>query len=199
MKINLREGRVNQLRKNDLVPGVIYGKGIDPTPIQIDSKEITKAFHKYGSSMTFEVTLGKDTHLVYIKDNQTDYLHNYSLTHVDLMKVSETDTITSDIALNFLHRDEVGIAGEVLSINLNEVEVEFTVGKGVSHIDVDLSPLKTKNALYVRDLVLPEGLKINHLPDQIVANLTAVAEEKEEVEEIETVYLTDDREETEEE
>jgi len=190
MKVSLREGRVNQLRKAGLVPGVIYGKGIDPTPIQLDLKEITRAFHKYGSSMTFEITLGKEKHLVYIKDSQNDYLHNYSLTHVDLMKVSATDTITSYITLNFLHRDEVGIAGEVLSINLNEVEVEFTVGKGVSHIDVDLSPLKTTNAIHVRDLVLPEGLKINHSPEQIVANLTAVAEEKEEVEETEEVIYT---------
>lgn len=189
MNISLREGRVGPLRKNNLVPGVIYGKGIDPTPIQVDYHEITKAFHKFGNSMTFEVTLGKKKHLVYIKDTQADYLQNYRLIHVDLMKVSATDTITSDIALNFLHKDDVGEAGEVLSINLNELEVEFTVGKGVAHIDVDLSSLDEKKTLYVRDIVLPEGLKVNHKPDEIVAHLTAVQEEKEEPEEpVEVVY-----------
>lgn len=194
MKISLREGRVNQIRNNDSVPGVIYGKGIDPTPIQMDFKEITKAFHKFGSSMTFDVTLGKDTHLVYIKDFQSDYLHNYRLTHVDLMKVSTEDTITSDITLNFLHRDEVGGPGEVLSINLNEVEVEFNVGKGVSHIDVDLSGLNESKVFYVRDLVLTEGLSVLQDPDEIVAHLTAIQEEKEEVEETETIVYGDETE-----
>jgi large subunit ribosomal protein L25 len=176
MKIELRNEPVKQVRNNHKVPGVIYGHGIDPTAISMTSKDLHVALHEYGTSMTFEVTLENETHLVYIKDLQTDFLHNYAPLHVDLMKVSTDDTITSAVPLNFLNRDAVARPGEVLSMNLTEVNAEAKVGSGVSAIDVDLLVLKDVDVLYVKDIDVPQGITLLHEDDEIVANFTAVAE-----------------------
>lgn len=176
MKLERRNNPVKQVRKDHKVPGVIYGSEIQPTSISVDAIALRKALQQYGTSMTFEVTLDKETHLVYIKDLQTDYLHNYAPTHVDLMKVSADDTITSAIPLHFLHRDEVGKAGEVVSTVMNVVQADTKVGKGVSSLDVDLLLLNERDAIYVSDIVVPEGVTLLHEPGEVVANLSAVAE-----------------------
>lgn len=176
MKIELRNEPVKSVRNSQKVPGVIYGHGIDSTPISITEKDLHVALHEYGTSMTFEVTLDNKEHLVYIKDLQTDFLHNYAPLHVDLMKVSTDDTITSAVPLNFLNRDEVQRPGEVLSMNLTEVNAEVQVGSGVSAIDVDLIVMKDVDAVYVKDIDVPEGITLLHEDDEIVANFTVVAE-----------------------
>ena len=183
MKLYNRQGQVNEIRKNDQVPGVIYGHGIDPTPVQVDYQELRKALANYGTSMTFEVSLGKKKHLVYIKDYQSDYIHNYRTIHVDFMKVSSTDTISTSVHLNFLNKGEVAGTGQVVSTNLQELDIEYKVGKGVSSIDVDLKVLQEKDAIHVSDIVVPEGIKVLNDPTQLVANIAAVQEEKPEVEE----------------
>lgn len=195
MKLLERQGKVKEIRENDQVPGVIYGHGIDPTPIQVAYKDLRKAMAAYGTSMTFEVTLGKDKHLVYIKDYQSDYLSNYKPIHVDLMKVSADDTISASVSLNFMNKDAVRESGQVIATNLTELEVEYKVGKGVNSIDVDLSVLKEVDAIHVEDVTLPEGLTVLNNPRQIVANLATIAEEVEpsdEVEDDEAISYADD-------
>lgn len=184
MKLLERQGKVKEIRDNDQVPGVIYGHGIDPTPIQVEYQDLRKAMAKYGTSMTFEVTLGKDKHLVYIKDYQSDYLANYKTIHVDFMKVSADDTISAAVSLNFLNKDAVRESGQVIATNLTELEVEYKVGKGVNSIDVDLSVLKDVDAIHVEDVVLPEGLTVLNDPKQIVANLATISEEVEATDEV---------------
>ncbi len=172
MKIVKRTENIKILRQNNIIPGVIYGKEIESTPIQVEYLELVKALKKYGTNMTFKVKLDNKEHIVYIRQFQNDYLLNYKPTHFDLVKVSLTDTITSHVPLNFLHKDNIAKSGEVLSINLNDLEVEYKVGSGVSHIDVDLTKLLTDDTVYVSDVVAPEGVTVLNKPTQIIANLT---------------------------
>lgn len=200
MKLQERQDKVHVLRANDLIPGVLYGKGIDPISVQVDYQELRKTLLQYGTSMTFEVTLGNDTHLVYCKEYQEDFLHNYKAIHFDLVKVSADDVISAEVHINFLNRDEVGGAGRVLSFNLTELEVEYQVGSGINHIDVDCLVLKELDAIYVKDVVVPEGVTVLNNPNEVVANMTSVQEEKPEVEETdEDVPLYADTEESEDE
>jgi large subunit ribosomal protein L25 len=192
MKLQERQDKPHVLRAADQIPGVLYGKGIEPISVQVDYQDLRKALLKYGTSMTFEVTLGNDTHLVYCKDYQEDFLHNYKAIHFDLVKVSMDDVISAEVHIDFLNRSEVGGAGQVLSCNLTELEVEYKVGSGINHIDVDCLALKEVDAIYVKDVTVPEGVTILNDPEQVVCNLTMVAQEKEETEEVdeETIYDT---------
>lgn len=196
MKLQERQDKVKVLRANDQIPGVLYGKGIEPISVQVDYQELRKALLEFGTSMTFEVTLGNDTHLVYCKEYQEDFLHNYKAIHFDLVKVSTDDVISAEVHIDFLNRDQVGVAGKVLSLNLTELEVEYQVGSGINHIDVDCLALKEVDAIYVKDVTVPEGVTILNDPEQVVCNLTNVAEEKVETEEVdeEAVVYADESE-----
>jgi large subunit ribosomal protein L25 len=201
MNFELRNVPLRQVRNDLKVPGVIYGHGIDSTPVMVDDRELRKALSQYGTSMTFAIQLDGKEHLVYFKDVQTDPLHNYAPVHFDLMKVTADDTITISIPLNFLHREQVQRAGEVLSFNVTEVEADAQVGKGVSSIDVDLMVLREQDVIQIKDIQVPEGITLLQDPEQLVANFTTVADfsETEEEEEDVSVITETEEEDTEEE
>ena len=193
MKITKRVKPLKELRKEKYVPGVIYGKGIDSTPIQVEYLDLIKTFRQYGKNMTFEINFDGDKHIVYIKDVQNDYMKSDQLIHFDLQKVSSDDTITSYVPLHLIGRDDRRKIGFVLTINLDEVEVEYQVGSGVSSIDVDLSGLGENESIHVSDIELPEGITMLTDPDEVVASLVYVAEveepdeDEEEVLEVESI------------
>ncbi|MCF7925777.1 MAG: 50S ribosomal protein L25 [Candidatus Izimaplasma sp.] len=125
MNIKKRVESGKKVREQKSVPGVIYGKGIDSVSVQAEYQEVKKTFNQYGRNMTFNIALDGDEHIVYIKDIQTDYMNTNEIIHFDLQKVSSSDTITSYVPLNLIGRDDRAKVGLVLTINLDEVEVEY--------------------------------------------------------------------------
>ncbi len=178
MNIKKRVESGKKVRAKNSVPGVIYGSGIESVAIQAEYQDVMKSFNQYGRNMTFTIDLDGDEHIVYIKDIQTDYMNTNQITHFDLQKVSSTDTITSYVPLNLIGRDDRAKVGLVLTINLDEVEVEYQVGKGVSSIDVNLSGLEENESVHVSDIEVPEGITMLSDPDEVVASLTYVKEEE---------------------
>lgn len=184
MKLELRSNKAPKLRKMDIIPGVIYGKGIESTPVQVHYYEyFLKTIAEYGLSRTFPVTLGRKKHIVYFKEVQRDPMNVNRFLHFDLQKVAADDTITSDVVLHFLGREAVEKNNLILTFDTTEINVEYTVGEGVASIDVDLSGMQVGDYIYVKDLVVPEGLTVHTDPDDIVAKL-AYAKAHEEPEEV---------------
>ncbi len=183
MKLELRSNSAVKLRKQDVIPGVIYGKGIESTPIQVHYYEyFLKTLAEYGLSRTFPVTLGRKKHIVYFKEVQRDPMNVNRFLHFDLQKVAADDTITSDVVLHFLNREEIAKNNLILTFDTTEITVEYTVGEGVSSIEVDLAGMEVGDYVYVRDLEIPEGLEVLSDPDAVVAKL-AYAKAQEEPEE----------------
>ena len=167
MKIQLRTKKGNKVRNNNTVPGVLYGKGLASTSITAAAAEFNKMFHKMGRSKTFEVELDGVKHLVYIKEVQPLPADLHSARHFDLMKVSLDDTMVSKIRVIFVNKDVVEKKGLIVNAVNDIVEIEYAVGKGVSHLDLDVGALDENDSLRVTDIVIPEGVKI-------ISNLEAV-------------------------
>lgn len=182
MKIEKRTESLKNIRENHLIPGVLFGKTIEPVSIQVDEKVFNDMLTEKGMTQTFEVKLGKKKHLVYIKDVQRDIIKHNQFLNIKLQKVSKDDTITADVPLNIIGREHVEKPGIILSIPMDSLEVEYNVGQGVGHIDVDVSALKVGDALAVKDLTMPEGLKVLVDPDQTVVSVNETSYDESELE-----------------
>jgi len=170
MKIQLRTKKGFKVRDFNTVPGVLYGKGLASTPVTANAFEFNKTYRKMGKSKTFEIELDGVKHLVYIKDVQPLPADLHSARHFDLMKVSLDDTMTSKVRVTFINKDAVKKRGLVLNGVVDTIEIEYAVGKGVSHIDLDVSDLEENDSLYVSDIVVPEGVKVlSNLEDVCVS------------------------------
>src|SRR5690554_2667014 len=107
MKIEKRIEKVNKIRKNGFAPGVLFGKDIDSTPIQADTKELLQTYKTYGRSKTFKVKLDRKNHDVYFKDVQIVISRPNDIVHFSLLKVSAKDKITAEIPIVLLGKHEV--------------------------------------------------------------------------------------------
>ena len=169
-------------RANKEIPGVIYGRDIESTPIKISFRDFVDAYQQYGKSMTFEMTLEGETHMVYFKEVQVDPIRQNHVVHFDLQKISATDTISADIPVEVLNQREVELRGLIVELISNTINTEFPAGSGISHFELDVEGLEGNDALYVRDLDLPEGFKVLDPEDKIVISISYPQEEEEEEE-----------------
>lgn len=182
MKVQKRTEKGNKVRSLKTVPGVIYGGGLESTSITADLQEFTHIFREKGTSQTFEVTLDGKTHIVYIGEVQGTPLNQHLVRHFDLIKVAADATMTSKIRISLLNKEIVEKKGLIINTTLDSVTLEYAVGKGVSHIDLDVSELEEHDTLHVSDIVVPEGVKLLNDLDEVVLSVVAVKEEVEVVE-----------------
>ena len=179
--------QVKQLRREGLLPGVIYGHSIEPLAVQFDAREARSIADQAGSSSLINVYIaGTPTpYSVIIRDVQWDYLKRV-LIHLDLQALSMTEKVRIPISINL-----VGIAaaveelGGVLLHLVNEVDVECLPSALVPAIDVDISDLtQIGDSISVKDIVVPEGIEILTDAEETVVQISAVVEEVIEEEEL---------------
>lgn len=182
MKIEKRIEKVNKIRRDGLVPGVIYGKDIESTPIQVEAKELFQIYKAYGRNKTFKVKLEKKNHDVYFKDIQMVISRPNDIVHFSLLKVSAKDKITAEIPIVLLGKHEVEKDGLLVQQIMQSLEVEYPANASVDRIDVDISQLKLGDAVYVKDVVLPEKASTKVNEEEMIANVI-YPKIKEEIEE----------------
>src|SRR4051794_29638837 len=92
-----RKATLNALRREGKVPAVLYGHG-DPAPVALDQREITDFLRFHTTSGLIDLTLNGDRATAMIK--QVDrHPVNGSVTHLDLQRVSLSDTVTTHVTV----------------------------------------------------------------------------------------------------
>ena len=185
MNIEKRVQKGSKIRQDGLIPGILYGSGIESTPIQASLEDFRKEFNKNGYTKTFKVKLGKETHIVYIKDTQPEHMNFHTKIHFDLVKVAADDTMTAKVYVKYLNKDDVKKRALVIQSVLDEVEVEYQVGYGISNLEVDVAGLEERDSIKAGDIALPEGVSLVTDPEDTVLVITARVEYDPEAEETE--------------
>ncbi|MBN2504551.1 MAG: 50S ribosomal protein L25 [Bacilli bacterium] len=191
MKLEKRTEPLRIVRKMGKVPGVLFGKAIEPVSIQVDEKELQETLRIHGKTQTFKVKLDNKTHIVYIKDVQRAILNRKHFLNVELLHVEKSDTITAKIPLHLNGRETIEHHGRIVQLVADAIEVEYAVGKGQSHIDVDVSHLQVGDTIKVKDIKLPEELKSVDDPEKVLIHFgerrvhAADVEKEEEAEAVE--------------
>lgn len=165
---------------SDLIPAVIYGKGIETRSLKLKRGDFEKVFRTAGESNLIELDFGQGAVKVLVKDIQRDVLKNF-VTHVDFYQVNMSEKIKTEIPLHFIGEAKaIKELGGTLIKDMDSIEVECLPGDLVDHIDVDISVLNTfEDAIRQNDLTLPKGLVLVSDTNEMIA---AVREPKLEAE-----------------
>lgn len=177
MKLQKREIKGRKIKDKNIVAGVIYGGGIESTPVQVDALELTKAIENYGTSKTFNVTLEGKKHIVFIKEYLAYVLNQSEYRHFDLIKVAAGDTLTSKVRIVWANKEIPEKKGLILNSALDEVEIEYEVGAGVSQVEIDVTDVKEFDVLHVSDIIPIEGIKILANPEDPTVSVSTPKEE----------------------
>lgn len=186
MKVQLRKRSLREIRKEHLVPGVIYGKSVPSTSIEVDEKVLFDTLKTYGKNMTFDVMIGRKKHQAYIKHIQSEIIKPNHIIHFELHALAKDETIHASIPV-VLHGKEI-LEKERLFIQFNipNIDCEYAPGVAVSHFEFDVSNMKVGDQLHISDLVIPEGITVLHQKNQVILSVKegVMIEEEEAVEEV---------------
>lgn len=174
--------QVKALRREGLVPAVVYGPAATPTvQISVNRKELERFFQVHGHSTLFTINWGADSKQVFIKEVQLEPVRRAPL-HVDFFAPNLLKELTSRVPV-VLH-DLSSLAEGVLTVAVNEVEVRALPSAIPHQIDVDASKLlHPHDVIKAGDLVLPAGVTLITDPEIVLATLVAEAVQAEELEE----------------
>lgn len=175
--------QVRQLRRDGMVPGIVYGPVIDGTvPVMVDRRDFMKFYQARGHSTLFELTWDGGVESVFIREVQVDPVRRDPL-HIDFFAPNLRRPIRAMVPL-VLHNPH-GSSEAILTELRTDVEVEALPARIPSQLDVDVSRLENVgDAIHVRDMVVPEGVELITAGDELIAHMapTALPETEEEVE-----------------
>jgi large subunit ribosomal protein L25 len=170
-KLGSAESR--RLRKQGLVPGVLYGREA-PVAIAITERDLRAALTtKGGLNAVLDVVVesGK-THSSVLKDFQQDAVRGL-ITHVDLQEVRLDQPIHATVPLT-LHGEPIGVQeGGVLSQGVNELNVEALPMEVPEHLEADVSQMHIGDTLRLSSLTPPAGVTLlDDLEETVLATVT---------------------------
>ncbi len=170
------KGAARQARRDNLVPGVVYGGGGEPLAINLPYNALIKRL-KAGRFLSTLFNLqveGHDDVRVICRAVQRDVVKDLP-THVDFMRLRRTSKVNLFIHVDFINEEEApGIKrGGVLTVVRPEVELMVTASDIPDHITVDLSGLNIGDTVTISDVTLPEGAKPTIDRDFVIANISA--------------------------
>jgi len=176
--------KVKFLRREGLIPAIIYGRGIETLPISVDKRETTQLFNKISGSTILTIKVEGKEHATLVRELQRDYIKN-ELLHIDFQAVSLKEKLRTHVSLTLVGDAPVLEEFDALIVSgIDQIEVECYPQDLVDTIEVDVSSLaEIGSAIYVKDLPELKNIEILSDPEDLVAVASAVKEEVEPVEE----------------
>lgn len=160
------------LRKQNMIPAVVYKGGKEALALQLSRDDIRDALHtKAGENVIITLEISGDAKMkdktVLIKEIQREPIKN-NILHVDFNEISLTETLKVNVPLA-THGEAIGVKkdGGVLDHVMWEVQVECLPTAIPEKIEVDISNLNIGDAVYIKNITVPEGVKLLNDPELI--------------------------------
>lgn len=161
--------QVSQLRRQGLLPAVIYGAGFESTPISLEAHSTGLVLPKLTASSLITIELEGKNIPVLVRQSQKNYIRN-EYTHIDFLAIDLKQKITATVALHF-----TGVAPAVKDFQaailhqVESIEVEALPTDLPEFITVDISGLKQlSDSIMVKDLVIGKGITVLTDAEEIV-------------------------------
>lgn len=164
MEATLRErtgkGGARTLRREGMVPAVLYGKNQEPVNLALSLRDMQKwLMHPGYMTRVLELKAGKKTYRALPRDLQ---LHPVTELpeHADFLAVDKDTRVNVEVAVHFLNKERApGIKrGGVLNIVRREVELVANPDDIPDHIEVDLAGCQIGDSIHISAITLPEGV-----------------------------------------
>ena len=153
------KGAARELRRNKMVPAVIYGDKKDPVSVALPYKELSMQLHA-GGFMTTVGTIKVDgvEHKVLAKDYQLEPVRDF-IDHVDFLRISKNTIVTVEIPVHFENEEECpGLKqGGILNVVRHTIEINCPADNIPDAFTVDLLPFEIGDSINISSIALPEG------------------------------------------
>jgi len=204
LKARLRQqagkGVARSLRRQDQIPAVFYGPGVEAVPLTLSVKEVERLISSAaGENVLIDLNIDNggptQSHRAMIKEIQVDPLKQ-TILHVDFYAISMDKKISLEVPITLIG-EAVGVSeGGILQQVGRTIEISCLPDQIPDALEMDVSNLDIGDSLHVSDLRVPEGIEI--LAEERLTIATVAPPAKEEEIEVEIVAEEEEGEEVEE-
>ena len=178
IKLEVTKREKGAPRAEGSVPGIVYGPKQEPIALSIDTFTFEKTLRDAGESTIITLS-GLDEEIEVLVHDVAFNAQRGGVEHVDFYAIERGKELTTNVAFEFIGEAPVEKGGATVNRVLHEVEVTCRPSDLPSHIEVNLSVLENEDSMVrISDLTLPEGVKIENDPEDVVANVAAAREEE---------------------
>jgi len=185
MNIDIRTktgtGVSRRLRIADMIPGVVYGKGLDPIAVSIKNRDLQDAISGAGGQNNLITLIGGgtlDQSIAIVADIQRDPIKR-TFKHVDLHRINPNEKLRITVPV-VLIGTAIGVKeGGLLDLAHHELHIECLPANIPDSITIDVSDLKIAHSIHVSEIPLPEGIVLLDQPKIPVVSVLGRAKEEE--------------------
>lgn len=170
--------KVARLRKEGIVPGVVYGQGFDPLLVQADYGTLDKVVREAGRHTPIQATINGKKKITLIKSVDRDPV-KARIRHVSFHAVKANELVTADVPIRLTHEgeSEAEKAGLVVLQAIEAVEVKAKPADLPEAIEVSVAGLATdEDKLTFGDIVLPKGVEFADVEQDLELTIASVYE-----------------------
>jgi large subunit ribosomal protein L25 len=172
LTVQPRQGRGSRkaakLRQQGLVPGIVYGHKKDAVQVSVSAEELDRAIRVLHARV-LDLKLDGTTETVLIRELQWDHLGS-EMVHVDFARVSKDEKVKVVIPVKLKNAPK-STGGGVLDQPLHTLHVECLAVAIPDDITIDITNLTLGEPIHVKELALPEGVKVFEAPEAVVVQL----------------------------
>jgi large subunit ribosomal protein L25 len=164
------KGASRRLRREGKVPAIIYGAGRPPRALVFDHNKVTKQLENESFySSVLNIKVGEKSQAAIVKDMQR-HPSLPRVMHIDLQRIVEDEVIRMNVPIHFIG-EEVAIGvkdggGKVQRMR-TDVEVLCLPKDLPEYLELDISALELDAMMYMSDIVLPEGVEVPELAQEV--------------------------------
>ncbi|MEC7632151.1 MAG: 50S ribosomal protein L25/general stress protein Ctc [Pseudomonadota bacterium] len=160
VRTDLGKGASRRLRREDKLPGIIYGGEEAPVSITLDHNKVNNSadFEAFYSHV-LEINLDGKVVEVLVKDMQR-HPFKPKITHIDFQRVIAGQDVHTNVPLHFVNEDASAAAkaGGIAEHHVTEIEVTCLPKNLPEFIEVDMAGVEMGQTLHLSDLTLPAGV-----------------------------------------
>jgi large subunit ribosomal protein L25 len=160
-----------RLRATGKVPAVVYGVGVDPTPITVEWRDLRQALTTdKGLNAVIELKVGSHQHTTIVKDMQRHPVRRDVL-HIDFLVVEANKPVQADVPI-VLEGEPIKVLQErgVVAQELHMLTVSAIPANIPGHLSLDISEMEIGDTITLEAIVLPPGVTTDADPEQAVVS-----------------------------
>lgn len=163
---------VKRLRRDGILPGIVYGPAVEePQKIRMETRDFDRVFHSSGTTTLVDLSVGQQTHTVFIRGVQRDPVRNTFL-HAEFYAPNLNQILEVTVPIVTIGQpaeDTLGVVGHGRA----DVQVRGLPAEIPQHLEIDLAGLKEiDDVLTVGDLRVPSGIEVITPGEEMVVRLS---------------------------
>ena len=165
------KGAAHKVRAAGRVPAVVYGHGVEPIHVSVDSRELFQLLHtEAGTNVLVDMHVDKDSFLAMPREIQRDHIRGRFI-HVDFLRIARDERITVDVPIHLIGDSRGVKEGGVVEHHLWKLELECFPQDVPSAVEADITSLGMNESLRVGDLRLPDKVTVKTPRDETVVSV----------------------------